>query len=105
LIICGLPPHRDDSNLSSFSDNLFIEAFPAVFEDNFRLAIESLGIKLTVRNHAMGNNPCFAYDACIESHLGDDVDLLAWEQVIYLLHPYRTVYTTSASSYFINFFE
>lgn len=34
-----------------------------------------------VRNHALGNNPCYAYDACIASHLGDDLDILTWEQV------------------------
>ena len=33
-----------------------------------------------VRNHAIGNNPCFPYDACIITHLGDDVDILLWEQ-------------------------
>jgi len=33
-----------------------------------------------VRNHAIGNNPCFPYDACITTHLGDDVDILLWEQ-------------------------
>lgn len=42
--------------------------------------MDTLKINLTVRNHALGNNPCYPYDACIETHIGDDVDLIAWEQ-------------------------
>lgn len=40
----------------------------------------SLGLNLIVRNHALGNNPCFAYDACIKTHIGEDLDMLTWEQ-------------------------
>jgi hypothetical protein len=29
---------------------------------------------------AIGNNPCFPYDACIDTHLGNDLDILTWEQ-------------------------
>ena len=30
----------------------------------------------------LGNNPCYPYDACVATHMGDDVDVLTWEQVI-----------------------
>ena len=36
---------------------------------------------LTVRNHALGNNPCYPYDSCVETHMGGDLDVLTWEQV------------------------
>lgn len=47
-----------------------------------------LNVNLTVRNHALGNNPCYAYDACVETHMGDDLDLLTWEQVSLLQMTY-----------------
>jgi hypothetical protein len=52
-----------------------------VFSDTLAPAFASLGIPLHVRNHALGNNPCYPYDACVETHLGDDLDILVWEQV------------------------
>ena len=27
-----------------------------------------------------GNNPCYPYDACAATHLGDDLDVVTWEQ-------------------------
>ena len=33
-----------------------------------------------VRNGAIGNNPCFPYDACVATHMGTDIDILTWEQ-------------------------
>ena len=37
-------------------------------------------MNFTVRNHALGNNPCYPYDACVATHLGSDLDMLTWEQ-------------------------
>ena len=36
---------------------------------------------IQVRNGALGNNPCLPYDYCVGTHLGDDLDVLTWEQV------------------------
>lgn len=62
-------------------DNYFSEAFPQVFHDTLVPLFRTMEVPLVVRNHALGNNPCYPYDACIETHLGDDLDILAWEQV------------------------
>lgn len=62
-------------------DNYFSEAFPQIFFNRLRPVFDRIGINLTVRNHALGNNPCYAYDACIATHVGDDVDIVVWEQV------------------------
>jgi hypothetical protein len=43
---------------------------------------ETDAVPFVVRNHALGNNPCYAYDACIATHLGEDLDILTWEQVM-----------------------
>lgn len=69
------------SSVTAGHDNYFSEAFPAVFERSLQPVFDSLRMKLVVRNNAIGNNPCFPYDACISTHLGDDLDFLAWEQV------------------------
>jgi hypothetical protein len=67
---------------SSFlsSDNYFYEAYPNVAYERLKPIFKSMNISLTVRNHAIGNNPCYAYDACIATHLGDDLDIVGWEQ-------------------------
>lgn len=46
----------------------------SVFKDLFNITV-------VTRNHALGNNPCYPYDACVATHVGEDVDFLAWEQV------------------------
>jgi hypothetical protein len=69
------------SSVTAGHDSYFEEAFPQVFYLNLAPVLSKLHVNLTVRNHALGNNPCYAYDACIETHMGDDLDLLTWEQV------------------------
>jgi hypothetical protein len=68
------------SSVTAGHDNYFHEAFPSVFERSLKIVFEKMHMKLVVRNDAIGNNPCFPYDACIATHLGDDLDFLAWEQ-------------------------
>lgn len=37
----------------------------------------------------MGNNPCYPYDSCMSTHIGDDVDIITWEQVnLFLIYSY-----------------
>ena len=62
-------------------DNYFSDAYPQVVYDNLLPIFQELNVPLVVRNHAIGNNPCYAYDACIATHIGDDLDILTWEQV------------------------
>lgn len=73
------------SSVTAGHDSFFNEAFPKVkmthlvrrnriilkqvFEDAMRPAIEAMGMHFIVRNHALGNNPCYPYDACIKTHL------------------------------------
>lgn len=68
------------SSVTASHDNFFHEGFPSIFNTTMRHVFEIAGIALTVRNHALGNNPCCPYDNCIETHLGDDLDLVMWEQ-------------------------
>jgi hypothetical protein len=63
------------------TDNYFNESFPQVFERTLAPVFAALQVPFVVRNHALGNNPCYPYDACIATHLGEDLDILAWEQV------------------------
>jgi hypothetical protein len=53
-----------------------------VFEQTLAPVFAALQVPFVVRNHALGNNPCYPYDACIATHLGEDLDILAWEQVL-----------------------
>lgn len=68
-------------NPQTFLDNYFSEAYPNVVYEKLLPIFHHLNYSLIVRNHAIGNNPCYAYDACIATHLGDDLDIATWEQV------------------------
>jgi hypothetical protein len=61
-------------------DNYFTEAYPQMFYNRMKPVFQSFNIPLVVRNHAIGNNPCYPYDACIATHMGTDLDILTWEQ-------------------------
>lgn len=69
------------SSVTAGHDNYFNESYPAVVERTLQRVFRPLGIALEVRNHAMGNNPCYPYDTCMSTHMGDDVDIITWEQV------------------------
>ena len=43
------------------------------------LELPPLGIKLTVRNSAIGGIPSFPYGWCLSNFLGDDADLVSWD--------------------------
>ena len=46
-------------------------------------AFEALGIELDSRNVALGNNPCTPYDACVKFFVGEDADIVHWEQTYF----------------------
>ena len=68
------------SSVTAGHDSFFNEAFPSVVNRTMRSVLAAAGVELEVRNHAFGNNPCCPYDNCLETHLGDDLDIVAWEQ-------------------------
>jgi hypothetical protein len=57
------------SSVTAGHDSYFAEAFPQVFSDNLVEVFRLAGIELVVRNQALGNNPCYPYDACMETHM------------------------------------
>lgn len=99
LVACALEQKSDRSFILyllkfSIPDNYFHEAFPQIFEDALSPVFHAMQVPFIVRNHALGNNPCYPYDACIATHLGEDLDLLTWEQArLVLVQP-------SASNFF-----
>lgn len=71
----------DITRFLSGHDSYFREAYPQVFHDTMLPVFRTMPwMNFTVRNHALGNNPCYPYDACIATHLGNDLDMLTWEQ-------------------------
>lgn len=82
------------SSVTAGHDSFFAEAFPSVFNDTLRAVLArhpGLHVGLEVRNHAFGNNPCLPYAHCLETHLGADLDMLAWEQSLNCGHDPRPV--------------
>jgi hypothetical protein len=67
------------SSVTAGHDNNFTAAWPAVFERTVQPVFALLG-GVRARNQAMGANPCLPYDACTRAHLGDDSDVIGWEQ-------------------------
>jgi hypothetical protein len=68
------------SSITAGHDSFFNESFPLVFYDDMKNIMKELNITFEVRNHALGNNPCYPYDACINTHVGKDLDMITWEQ-------------------------
>jgi hypothetical protein len=89
------------SSVTAGHDNYFSEAYPNVVYENLLPFFNSLNISLVVRNHAVGNNPCYAYDACIETHLGDDLDIVGWEQSMNCGRDPRPLDTFTRQTYFM----
>eukprot|EP01041_Mallomonas_annulata_P008340 gene8340-17178_t len=42
--------------------------------------LKALNVHIDLRYAALGNNPCFPYDACVRTFCGPDTDLIHWEQ-------------------------
>ena len=57
------------SSVTAGHDNFFREAYPQVFHDVMAPIFHVIGVKLEVRNQALGNNPCYPYDACVATHM------------------------------------
>jgi hypothetical protein len=68
------------SSVTAGHDSYFQEAYPQIFYNSMKSVMSTLNVKFEVRNHGLGNNPCYPYDSCIPTHMGDDLDILTWEQ-------------------------
>lgn len=56
------------------------EAYPIQVKNYFGPILESAGIEFEVRNVAVGDNPCFPYNFCVRSYIGEDCDIVSWDQ-------------------------
>lgn len=79
------------SSVTAGHDNYFNQSYPFVLERAMQPLFDALSIPLVVRNHALGNNPCYPYNACTETHLGSDADIISWEQSMNCGHDSRPV--------------
>ena len=57
------------SSVTAGHDSYFTEAYPNVVYEAMRRVFEAANIELEVRNQALGNNPCYPYDACVATHM------------------------------------
>lgn len=86
------------TSVTAGHDSYFAEAFPNVFYERLKPIMVALGVDFQVRNHALGNNPCYPYDACLSTHLGDDLDIVVWEQSMFCGRDARPVETFTRSA-------
>ncbi|KAL7500766.1 hypothetical protein ACHAWT_009719 [Skeletonema menzelii] len=61
--------------------NHFEQSYPFVMEKILApiLALPPLGVKLVVRNSAIGGIPSFPYGWCLPNFLGEDADAVSWD--------------------------
>jgi len=62
-------------------DSYVSQAYPEVFRSQLAPVFASLGIELVVSNAAQGLNPVVPYNLCLETFVGDDNDVVSWEQL------------------------
>jgi hypothetical protein len=74
------------SSVTAGHDSSFKESFPVLVGEKMSPLLAKLGVHLTSRNVAMGNNPCMPYDVCVETFAGKDVDVVHWEQTYNCAH-------------------
>lgn len=68
------------SSVTAGHDNYLAESYPSLVRKQLTPIFALLGIKLVVQNVAIGNNPCYPYDICMDAHTSGNVDLISWEQ-------------------------
>ena len=73
------------SSVTAGHDNYFSDSFPMIVQKRMQPLFDTLGIDLTVRNIAQGNNPCEPYGFAYEAMGGSDPDFLHWEQVFIIM--------------------
>ena len=68
------------SSVTASHDNFYNQSYPATVEKRLGGVFEAMGIKLVVRNIALGANNCIPYQLCYESMGGLDPEFVGWEQ-------------------------
>jgi hypothetical protein len=76
------------SSVTSGQDSAYSGAFPQLVGPKMAEAFRDMRVNLVTRNVAMGNNPCMPYDPCVRTYVGDDPDMVHWEQVHIILYDY-----------------
>lgn len=59
--------------------NYFNQSYPFILENLLTKPMKHLGIKLRVRNAAIGGVPSFPYGWCLDNFLGEDADVISWD--------------------------
>uniref|UniRef100_A0A7S0WUK3 Uncharacterized protein n=1 Tax=Pyramimonas obovata TaxID=1411642 RepID=A0A7S0WUK3_9CHLO len=67
------------TSVTAGHDNYYNESHPFVFERLASCAFVAAGLKLVVRNTAMGFNQGLPYSLCAATYYGEDTDLAIWE--------------------------
>ena len=77
------------TSVTAGHDNYFNQAYPAIWEQRMLKSFEASGLNLTIRNHAMGNNPANPAAICLDALLGYDTDVAVWEFAMMTAGPSR----------------
>ena len=71
------------TSVTAGHDNYFNQTYPAILLNKLYPLFDALGIELSVRNIAQGQNVCLPYDLCYNGMggFGDEpLDYIGWEQ-------------------------
>ena len=71
------------TSVTAGHDNYFNQTYPAILLNKLYPIFDALGIELSVRNIAQGQNGCLPYDLCYNGMggFGDEpLDYIGWEQ-------------------------
>lgn len=61
-------------------DSFFNETTTPVVGRLMTGPLAALDVDFESRNVALGNNPCVPYDVCVKVFVGEDADMVHWEQ-------------------------
>eukprot|EP01041_Mallomonas_annulata_P000845 gene845-1646_t len=68
------------SSVTAGHDSPFNKSFGPLTGLIMSPVLKALNVHVDLRNAALGNNPCFPYDACVRTFCGPDADIIHWEQ-------------------------
>lgn len=71
------------SSVTAGHDSNFTEATAAQVDKILSTVFKPVGIDFKAESVALGNNPCMPYDMCMRYFVGEDADLIQWEQTYF----------------------
>lgn len=71
------------SSVTAGHDSNFTDATPSQVHEIMHRAFSPVDIFFEAKNVALGNNPCMPYDLCMRYFVGEDADLVQWEQTYF----------------------